>query len=120
VHELSIAQSILDIVHAHVPSEELTRVRSVKLKVGELAGVVTDSLEFCFTALVHETDLAASSLLIEHVPYTIHCNSCNVTMHATPGFTPCPNCGGSDTHMTAGAELQVMEIELHEDGQDVP
>lgn len=120
MHELSIAQSILDIVHSHVPAPQLPRVREVKLKVGELAGVVTESLAFCFTALVHETDLASATLVIDTIPYRVHCRTCNATTHATPGFRPCPRCGGTDTTLVSGTELHVLEIELHDDGLDPP
>ena len=50
MHELGVAQEILDIVRRYVPDTEAARVRDVRVRVGELAGVVADSLEFCFSA----------------------------------------------------------------------
>ena len=40
MHELSIAQNILEIVHQYVPEEQRAKVQSVKVQVGRLSGVV--------------------------------------------------------------------------------
>ena len=58
MHELSIAQSIVEIVQQYVPNGETRPVKSVNLKVGEMAGVVPESLDFCFGAIT--ADAAAS------------------------------------------------------------
>ena len=46
MHELSVAQSIIEIIQQHVPASELERVAAVRLKIGAAAGVVPESLEF--------------------------------------------------------------------------
>jgi hydrogenase nickel incorporation protein HypA/HybF len=52
MHELSIAQGILDIVREHVPEGQSAGVRTIEVRVGRMSGVVPESLEFCFEALV--------------------------------------------------------------------
>lgn len=114
MHELSIANSILDIVREHVPPEQLSSVKSVKLKVGDQAGVVVDSLEFSFMALTADSPLRSARLDIEHVPFRIACNSCHVTSSSAGGFALCPQCGSGETEILSGMELRVVEIELLE------
>ena len=56
MHELSIAQSILDIVNQHLPAEKPAHVKSVKVKIGKLSNVLPDSLRFCFEAITKDSD----------------------------------------------------------------
>jgi hydrogenase nickel incorporation protein HypA/HybF len=110
MHELSIAQSILDIVREHVPDDQ--KVKSVKVRIGEMSGVVPDSLEFCFTSMTAETPLALTRLDIDHLPYILFCANCNKEQRAEPGLALCPECGSSSTRVVSGLELQVVEIEV--------
>jgi hydrogenase nickel incorporation protein HypA/HybF len=68
MHELGLAQGILDIVSEHVPEGRAGDVRAVRVRVGALAGVVVDSLEFCFGAIVAGTPYAAAVLDVEPCP----------------------------------------------------
>ena len=112
MHELSIAQSILDIVRQYVPERDAPRVRTVFIKVGALAGVVPDSLDFSFTAITAETPLQHARLQIERIPFTIRCNNCNTTAEREAGIILCPHCGSMDTRTLTGTELNVTEIEV--------
>ena len=67
MHELSIVQSIIGVVQDHLPAGEIRGVKSVKLKVGELAGIVSESLEFCFELAVEGTALHGAKLKIDRV-----------------------------------------------------
>lgn len=118
MHELSIAQSIVEIIQQSVPQSELPDVRVVRLKVGTLSGVVADSLDFCFTAISTETALSSARLEIEQIPFTVRCNSCQKTFVNDVGYVVCPDCAGVETTVLAGRELQVTEIELENDGEE--
>ena len=120
MHELSIAQSILDIVYHAVPADQQNLVRIVRLRLGEQAGVVPDSLEFSFTALIAGTPLAAVRLEMEQIPYIIHCKICHATLRSEPGLRPCPECGSVETQVLSGTELQITEIELDDDHKEAP
>jgi hydrogenase nickel incorporation protein HypA/HybF len=112
VHELSFAESIVDIIHQSVPDEELKDVRVVRLKIGALSGVVADSLDFCFTAISAETSLAQARLEIEQIPFSVLCKSCRKTFVNDIGYVVCPECGGVETTVLSGRELQLTEIEI--------
>ena len=112
MHELSFAENIVDIVHQSVPRDELEDVRVVRLKIGALSGIVADSLDFCFSAIVTQTSLASARLEIEQIPFTVECKACHKPFVSDIGFMVCPVCGGGDTIVVAGRELQITEIEL--------
>jgi hydrogenase nickel incorporation protein HypA/HybF len=115
MHELGIAQSILDIVQQYVPEEQEHAVRSVKVRIGEMAGVVADSLEFCFSALIHDTSLQSARLIILRVPLQGQCGDCTHIFHIENAVFVCPACGGLNIHLLAGRELDIAEIEMAED-----
>ena len=68
MHELSIAQSIVKIVLQHSQRGDLQTVKSVKLNVGDLTGIVPESLVFCFELASRGTAAQGSKLKIENMP----------------------------------------------------
>lgn len=112
MHELSVARNIVEIIKSQVPENELPNVSFVRLSVGELAGIVSDSLEFCYGAITDKTPLQHSILKIDHVPTKIHCRTCKMTSATEPSFLVCPICAGGDVVLESGMELQVIELEL--------
>jgi hydrogenase nickel incorporation protein HypA/HybF len=116
VHELSIAQNIIEIIQQSVPQNERRDVRVVRLKVGVLSGVVADSLDFCFCVIAAGTPLSDARLEIEQIPFAVRCNVCSKSFINDIGIVVCPECGGAETQVLSGRELQVTEIELNNDG----
>lgn len=114
MHEMSVAQNIIEIIHQHVPEDEWTRVSAVRLKIGAVAGIVSDSLSFSFQAITADTPLRNSHLQVEHVPFTIFCNACKRSSGNEIGYCICEWCGSADTRTLSGTELNVTEIEIKE------
>ncbi len=119
MHELSIAEGILEIVQQYVPCEQAPAVRSVKVRIGRMAGVVADSLEFSFSAIVSDTPWESARLDIEHVPAAGECRSCGSRFEIEDIAFLCPACGGNGIQLVAGTDLQVVEIEMEEDHSEV-
>lgn len=114
MHELSIAQNIVDIVAQHVAERELPGVRTVRLRIGAVAGIVPDSLEFSFGVITAGTPLAQAALAIETIPFTVRCNTCGQESQNEQGVTRCSSCGSNDTTVVSGTEMQVASIELED------
>src|ERR1700722_18088167 len=57
MHEMSIAASMLEAVQAE-SARRGAHVLAVGVKIGALSGVGSESLRFCFDALVRDTHLA--------------------------------------------------------------
>jgi len=112
MHELSLAQSIVDIVGQYVPIDQARSVKSVKIRIGQLSNVVPESLDFCFAAITTDTPLSGASLEIERIPFTLHCRNCGSSFISESGIVLCPSCGNQNTDVATGTEMQIVEIEL--------
>ncbi len=114
MHEMSVAQNILGIVQQHLPEHLHSHASVIRLRIGDAAGVVPESLEFCLNAIIANTPLHSVSLSIERVPLQFHCNACQTDSTSESVFFICQNCGANDVTILSGTELQVIEIELRD------
>lgn len=114
MHELGVAQEILALVRQHVPEGQAQLVRGIHVRVGEFGGVVPESLEFCFGAVVAGTPWAGAVLDIERVPARAHCADCGETFGLSVPRFRCPACSGQSVAMVSGRELQVSHVDLDE------
>ncbi len=118
MHELGIAQNILEIVQQAVPEEQTTAVRKVRIRVGQLSGVVPDSLDFCFGVIVSETKMRQAALAIEQVPTVARCRECRHQFQMEDLAFICPACKSTNLEMVSGKELEVMDIELSDENAE--
>lgn len=112
MHELSIAENILEIVRENFDANGGGKLRSVKVRIGELAGVIPDSLDFCFTAITKGTPLESAKLEIEKTGIVARCNDCEKESEVHGLVFKCPECKSSNISVVSGNELQVVEIEV--------
>ena len=115
MHELGIAQNILEIVRQSIPGDQAGAVRGIRIRVGQLSGVVADSLEFCFGAMVSDTDMRRATLAIEQVPTTAQCRDCGHRFRVEEFDFACSGCGSARIDLVSGKELEVVEIEMAEE-----
>jgi hydrogenase nickel incorporation protein HypA/HybF len=116
MHELSIAQNIVDIVLQHLPEETNDVVRIVKIRVGVLSGIVSKSLDFCFSSIVADTPLRDARLDIEDIPVEARCLTCEHSFsNDDVSVYICPDCGSKDLHFLKGTELEVVEIVVEDE-----
>jgi len=115
MHELSIVASIVDTVTESVVAYKGARVVEVRLRVGALASVVEDSLQFCFGIATEGTALAGSRLVVKTVPVVMHCAGCDadVELDGVQSFR-CPRCGEPCFDLRQGRELEIEAIEIDE------
>jgi hydrogenase nickel incorporation protein HypA/HybF len=121
MHEMSIAQSILEVVQQYARGNGPTRnvnpprVKSVHLKIGEMAGVVPESLRFCFEVASEGTTVQGAELLIDEVPIRCRCAGCKAEFTVERFLFLCPTCGTPDVEVISGNELDVVELDLLEE-----
>ncbi len=114
MHELSIAQGILEIVQQYVPDNQAAGVRSIRVRIGPLSGVVPDSLDFSFSVIVAGTPWNGAKLDLIQVPARLQCSACAREFEAREPAFCCPGCGGTEVQMVSGTELEVIEIEMED------
>ena len=115
MHELSIAHSIVETI---TEAEEPVRkedIREVRLRIGALAGVMKDSLLFCYDIATEDTPLAGSKLVVNEVPVVIYCATCDAEKEL-PGVQMfrCPTCGTPSGDIRQGHDLEIESILIHE------
>jgi len=112
VHELAIANSIVNTVLEEAKKRNFKSVAAIGLKIGALTDVVPEALEFGFSAIVAGTLLERTKLEIESVPVTGACSACREIFEVQGFVFACPSCGSSDITVEKGQELDIVYIEV--------
>ena len=112
MHELSIAQALLEQVEAAAAKEKSTRVVRVVIAVGALSGVEPEALRSIFPLVAEETVAAGAELVIEQVATRVKCRVCGQESTAGNYFIGCSTCESKDVELVAGRELNIKSIEL--------
>ena len=115
MHEMGIANSILDSVRTEAGRFPGRHICKVGVRIGELAGVDPEAMRFCFEALVRGSDLEPLELEIDYRVRQLECQSCGRSFAATIEEVACPQCGGAASRLIAGDELELAYLEV-EDG----
>ncbi|MEY9964117.1 hydrogenase nickel incorporation protein HypA/HybF [Streptacidiphilus sp. MAP12-16] len=121
MHEMSIALAVIGQVEEAAEAAGASAVRCVRLRVGELAGVVPDSLAFCFNLACAGTVLEGAELVTEAVPARARCEPCSGEWAV--GMPPdlcCPVCGAATTELLSGRELQIVSVQWEDDPTRAP
>jgi hydrogenase nickel incorporation protein HypA/HybF len=115
MHELSIAASIVETVTESASAYPGARVKEVRLRVGALASIVEDSLQFCWELAAEGSPVAGAKLVITMLPVILHCEACGVDsqIEGVQSFR-CPRCGELAADFRQGRELEIESIELEE------
>lgn len=112
MHEMAIVQSVLDIAFTEAEKHSARKISKIKLRIGELSGVVRDSLEFAFEVLRQGTLAEDAALEIEAVPLRVVCRSCGSAETVTGDLTLiCRSCGDA-LAIVSGREMKVEYIDL--------
>jgi hydrogenase nickel incorporation protein HypA/HybF len=115
MHELSIVSSIVESVTESLEAYPGARVKEVRLRVGALASVVRESLDFCYGIATEGTPLEGSMLAVNVLPVVMHCEPCgqDVELDGVQSFR-CPRCGEFCYDLRQGRELEIEAIEIDE------
>jgi hydrogenase nickel incorporation protein HypA/HybF len=117
MHEAGIALSLIEAVQQRLVSMPGSRVAVIHVRVGELAGVSTDALDFAFECLSAPTALAGAKLVFDLVPLTLLCDACGKTSPVEDLVFRCGVCGSERTRVASGRELEVRTLELVEESE---
>ena len=113
MHELSIAHAVVSTVVDALPAPA-PRVLQVRLRIGELSGIVPQALEFAYDVAAQGTPLADGALVIERSPIVIACPTCGPTELASTHDFRCPGCGEPCGDVIGGQELEILDVTYEE------
>lgn len=112
MHEMSIAQSIVDIALEEARKANAQSIKRIGVQVGALSCVDTHALDFGFRAVAVGTTAEDANLEIETVPATAFCFSCEATVELKHKGAACPNCSSRKLVVTQGEDLRVKDLEV--------
>jgi hydrogenase nickel incorporation protein HypA/HybF len=112
MHEMSIAQGLLDIVKEEMEKHRATVLRSVRLNIGQLSAIVPESLSFCFEVMTTGTELEGARLEMEIIPLRGVCRACKREFEIKNYAFECPYCSSRDIETVSGQELSIVEMEV--------
>ncbi len=113
MHELSIAQSLIQQANACASEHGAARVLRLNLRIGRLSGVTQRALLFCFALAAEETLCAGAELAIEEVPIRAMCPQCNESKVIGESYRfICPDCHSPTAQLLTGQELELVSIEI--------
>jgi hydrogenase nickel incorporation protein HypA/HybF len=112
MHEMTIAMNIIDLVTSRATTENARQINRIELEVGELSGVMIDSLRFCFDLASRNTLAEGAELTIDAVPGHGTCHSCGRDFPINTITVLCPHCGNFGVEITRGKELKIRSINI--------
>lgn len=112
MHEMSICESVVQMLEEQAAVHSYTRVKAVWLEIGPLAGVEPEALTFCFDAVTRGTLAEKARLEIVHTPVAAWCMPCGKSVGIANRFDSCPDCGSHQLQITGGNELRIKSMEV--------
>ena len=109
MHELSIAEELLDIIYRYAEDAGISKISSVNLRIGEFSGIFPDSLEFAFEVLSEGKITENADLNIEKVAPKYVCRECGFC--SGEYSENCKKCGREEMSIEGGSELEIVSFE---------
>lgn len=110
MHEMSIAQSIVDLVEEQARNHHSPAVEELELEIGRLAGVELHTLDFALESAVKGSMLEQARIVRHIIDGEGRCADCGLTFPMEALFTACPACGSFCVKIIKGKELRVKSI----------
>ena len=112
MHEMSLAEGVLQLIEDAAARDGFRRVRTVWLEIGQLAGVEVEAMRFCFDAVVRGSVAEGAQLEIASAPGSGWCMSCMQEVAMAEALAACPVCGGFELKVSGGTGMRVKELEV--------
>ena len=112
MHEMSIAQSLIQILQEEMAKHGAGTLRSVRLSIGEMSAIVPESLSFCFEIIIQGTPLEGAKLLMDRIALKGYCAQCDEAFDIKDFVFVCPTCASTAIETIEGQELSIVEMEV--------
>jgi hydrogenase nickel incorporation protein HypA/HybF len=113
MHEYYVTEQIIKIASESAAKEGIEKITAINVVIGDLTGIVDDSVNFYFDLLAADTPAAGSKLFIRRIPAMLRCPSCSNEYERDKGWE-CPVCGVRGDMTGQGREFFVESIECEE------
>ena len=112
MHELGIVQHVIRTLDEVAAENNVRRIGSVTLEIGEVSGVVIEQLIDCWNYFREKDEYTkGAELYIETLPAVTYCTACEKTYETVAHGKICPHCGSAETYLLCGNEFNIKQIE---------
>lgn len=111
MHELSIASNLIDIVNQATEGQDVSRVTTLRIVIGEMSTVVPDSLRFAFQVVSKGTIAEDARIDFEKKPLIGRCRDCGKEFHVEEYVFQCPGCRSARVKIVSGREFLLESID---------
>jgi len=112
MHELAITQSMLDLALKYAERAGAQRITRINLVVGEISGIVDESVQFYFDIMSRDTLAEGAQLSFKRRPARFRCSACGREFSLRDGNWICPACQGLGGEVISGREFYMESIEV--------
>ena len=117
MHEMSVAEALLEIIREEMRRHGVSRLLSVKVSCGVLSQVVPEALDLAFAIMIKDTELEGACLHIIRQELVLACGACGCRFSPEPGplalVASCPSCSRETGHLPLrGRELLLEDMEV--------
>ena len=112
MHELAIMDSALKLALDQARENGAARIYTLRLRIGDLSGVVPEALQFAFEALASGTAAEGAELVIDRVTARFWCETCRREFEASDLFSECPECHRPSGDLRSGREMELASMEI--------
>ena len=110
MHELGVLIEVVKAVKDIAVKNNLTKIDTLVLQIGELSSMIPRYIESCYPAAVDGTLLEETKLEIEILPGNGICKECNKVFNLIQNDNKCPNCSSEQWELLGGKEFMIKEI----------
>lgn len=112
MHELSITESLLSTASDYANRNNAKKVLVLNLVIGDLSGIIDESVQFYWDMITLGTICEASVLAFTKIPAKMLCRNCENEFEITDELIPCPKCNSMNLEIIAGKEFLLDSIEI--------
>jgi hydrogenase nickel incorporation protein HypA/HybF len=112
MHEMALAESVIQIVEDAARREGFRHVRTVRLELGQLSSVEPEAMQFCFDVVARQSLAEGAQLEIVRTPGSAWCMCCSAPASIAAVGDSCPKCGSYQLQVTGGTEMRVRDLEV--------
>ena len=111
MHELGVVFRVSDSVVKVAEQNNVQRVHSVTLEIGQVSTVIPEYLEDIWKWNCKRVPMLNDcELIIEQIHAITRCEDCEKTYDTVPQGRICPYCGSERTFLFTGNEFNIKEI----------
>lgn len=114
MHEVGIAQSILDAGRTEAAQLAGSQLKRIGVRIGVLCGVDLQALEFALMAIQAGTEFEGIQIDLQICLRKNRCSGCGHEFETELYSEPCPKCANPDVQLIGGTELELACIEVDE------